>query len=547
MKQPFIACYLRKSVVESEDTASPARQRAAIERAVPPQYARRWYQDLDLSGRYEASRPDFMRLLTDLRDPDCAGVACESLDRIYRNRTEFGQFKARLDASGQQLIIANMMGVDGTTAAGHLFLGITSEIGEFESRIASERMAGHIRHLRMDQGRHWGNCPFGTSRDEKMQLAPSNLSYYYNPLTGAVQLEPAPGWEERFYYDGLKELYTLYAAGDKSFYDVCVNLHDHGWFFWSQDNKHYPRPFNRETVRSIIRRWELYAGQLPIPDKGVFEGGHNPILPTELCRRVGDVLKNRHQVRNGGKTASAGYTYLLTGVAFCAECGARLGGQRSDRGALYYYRHMYNRGSCKQKMVPAPKIETDVKELMQPVMDSQAVKRQRVQTLQTLFRLERETLSDVWPQLSQAESEMGRLIDLRVSGLITKEQFEIRQCALQEKIKNLQERVPTVELSPHFIEYLMTESIPFTKYDDPLLVRNIVHGLFARIDIAECRIHNFIPQEWASELFQMMTTGDSSSVEHLVVTKNPLSDITARFFLKAVLPNMEQMAFVVST
>lgn len=68
----FIACYIRKSVVEDDATASPARQRAAIERVVPAKYERRWYQDLDISGRHEAGRPDFMRLLTDLSDPECA-------------------------------------------------------------------------------------------------------------------------------------------------------------------------------------------------------------------------------------------------------------------------------------------------------------------------------------------------------------------------------------------------------------------------------------------------------------------------------------------
>jgi len=104
-----LLAYVRKSIYDddSSDRYSPARQRSAIE-----QYARArgfivdWFEDLDISGRYEANRPGWRQLLASLDDRGVAGVIVESIERSHRNVREFLAFYDDLLAPRGQASLA---------------------------------------------------------------------------------------------------------------------------------------------------------------------------------------------------------------------------------------------------------------------------------------------------------------------------------------------------------------------------------------------------------------------------------------------------------
>lgn len=209
---PLFLGYIRKSVLDADDeSASPARQRAAIEKAISARYpgaAIEWYEDLNISGRYEANRPDWQRLLQDLENQGGNGIVVESIDRAYRNVKEFLSFYDNVLAPAGRTLISATQEIDMSTAQGRAMASLLMTFAEMESRIAGERFSATIRFRMRSEGRHYGGIPFGCERDEKSHhLIPSQAVYWYNPATGEARADEFPGAERRYYYDGLRAMY----------------------------------------------------------------------------------------------------------------------------------------------------------------------------------------------------------------------------------------------------------------------------------------------------------------------------------------------------
>lgn len=103
------------------------------------------YRDV-ISGK-STSRPNFNRLLEDLRNYRFRGVVVTKLDRIGRSLQHllslFEEFnKKKVD------FIAVTQNIDTSTAAGKLQLHILSAFAEFERNIISERTKEGMRHAK---------------------------------------------------------------------------------------------------------------------------------------------------------------------------------------------------------------------------------------------------------------------------------------------------------------------------------------------------------------------------------------------------------------
>ena len=262
MKPETFLCYIRKSIFDDDETSpdrySPARQRAAIERSCPRDCALEWYEDLNISGRHEADRPHWQRLLNDLSRPDVAGIIVESYDRSHRNVKEFLTFyDNHLAPRGLRLISATQ-NIDLSTADGRAMASVIMAFAEMESRKAGERMAATIRYKVEGEGRHWGATPFGCSRDPQTKhLVPSTGFYWYNPTTREARPDDAempPPWEKRYFHDSLRATFDYYSNGGYSVAETGHALNLAGWLHWKQDCK-TPKPFNRQTVHSVVRHF----------------------------------------------------------------------------------------------------------------------------------------------------------------------------------------------------------------------------------------------------------------------------------------------------
>lgn len=247
---------------------------------------------------------------------------------------------------------------------GRAIVTILMVIYQLESDQTSDRMTANVQYKREVLRRHWGPTPFGCARNSDGQLIPTTTTFWLNSVTGEAKSgaleQPGENWELRNYYDGLVEVYRVYALGQHSYDTVAELVNDAGWRYYANAKGNKPRKFTRDDIRRLVSFWQLYRGDLPLGnitnDKGitVVEGGHNPILPVELCDQVGLVKKRR-----GGNTWSRNGNekriYLASDVTFCAVCQKKMKGYFQDGRRVY--RHYGAKQGCPEKWQPADDIE----------------------------------------------------------------------------------------------------------------------------------------------------------------------------------------------
>ena len=126
------------------------------------------YKDNDISSTEGAWRPDFERMLTDLRTPNPLGVqrrvVCVHMSRLWRNRDERARYISLFGQLG--LIIRAVNGpseMDLRTAAGRLVADVLGAVDTSESEIKAERVRSAARE-RAEEGRANGPVLYGWQR-----------------------------------------------------------------------------------------------------------------------------------------------------------------------------------------------------------------------------------------------------------------------------------------------------------------------------------------------------------------------------------------------
>lgn len=510
--------YVRKSqydAARSTDTDAVARRWLAIEQwAAQRGLTVSRFEDLDVSGKTEAGRPDWARLVGELDAGGVWGVVVEDWRDSHRNVKEFLQFyDDHLAPRGLRIACLSHPNLDPATADGRMLLINLLNINEWEARKSGERRAAANRYKQEILGRHAGPAPFGCARDPKTKhLLPSPAAYYLAP-DGSAYASEQPGCEVRYYFDSLHALFTLFSSGQHSLGDAAAALHAAGWRFWQSDHL-TPKPFDRFNTYCILKRWHLYAGQLAPysrPKYGqprpLIQAGHDPILPVELCEAVAAALEMRHHTR--AKYSRIGTfenhrVYLLSGVLFCHDCGQRLSGLRSgDGGRWMYYRHTYLKKTCGQKMVDAAALDSKILDGLKLLVLQTDLIHEVAQEIKIILTLASEDDGTV-ARLEAQRTTHERLIDLHLAGHITEAEFLKRRDASAAELARLEAETANhparALVQPGMIEEYLSR-ITQLEEADPILQKAIVRSFIARIEVHDGEIARLIPQPWAAALF----------------------------------------------
>lgn len=502
-----LCAYIRKSILkDGEESDSPEIQRAAIERWNQNNgpYKLIWFQDIDYTGLNE-NRPDWQRLLHYL--PNTAGIAAYNYTKTHRNVKDYLNFYDEYIAPfGKILVDVTNPMLDLRTADGRFMATVFMAGAEHHARKSSALMKDKVSFTVYKKGRHWGRTPYGCDRDEATKhLIPSTKHYFYNPATGQVVKSEGglpEGWETRYYFDGLRAIYDLYSTGNRSITDVAMIANDDGWRRRGKGD--IPTKFDRIAIYRILKNWQLYAGTLTpgARKERTIPAAHKPILPVELCHKVGDILKKRNIVRYSEKSAAS--IYLLSGVLHCDVCRQWMSGQIIN-GIYRYYRHGDAKTErCRERMVRCEQVDQLVTDMimelvsLQSVIEGVASKVHRA--LQLASRGEEAT-----DYLFIKEKERERLIDLRVSGLISKEDYVTRLKPIQDEIDRVENKVATRHVFSDLEELtnrIMTglSLLPQATAPDK---RQIVRSLISKIFIKGNQITGIIPTTEAMPLFSM--------------------------------------------
>ncbi len=478
-ERKIMLCYRRLSMVKNAgDLVSPEKQKKVVDAMVTNRYELEpeWYEDIEghSSGR-TSDRDGWQELLAQLDRPDIAGVAAYDLSRLYRNVQEFLKLVYEMNERKLRLVVVNE-NVDTHTAIGVAILTIFMVMYQLESDLASERMKSNIQYKRETMGIHWGPVPFGCMRNEEKVLIP-------DPKT----------------WDSLRYLYGLFATGDYT-YDQLVDLMNDGHHPWYTRQGDI-RPWQQHDVRRVLCAWQLYQGHLPLGRQkdnptNILEGAHDPILPVELCDRVGDQLRQRRR-----RVAQTGHgLYLLTPIVFCGHCGAELAGNTKEGKRLY--RHAAPKGRCPEVRCSADFVEAELIPHLAALADSQELQQTLYEEITAMRAMADPQATEMQKKIDAQIKKRDRLTEGYIEGIIEKPEYIRLRSAIDKEIARLEESMPKTALDDFEKEMWRTlDTIRGLEDQDPRKQKEILLLLLDRIEITGGHITKIVPKEWTKPFF----------------------------------------------
>lgn len=244
-----------------------------------------WYRDAGVSGRkLIKNRPELQRMIQDAEQRKFKRIIFIKLDRFFRSVAEYHECMKRLQ-SGGVIWTATEEKYDLSTASGEAFVNMKLTMAQFEADQVGERIR-MINEYKIQTGQPL----FGTN----------SLPFCYavkEPEDGERHKYVAKHDEEIMYdlIDQLRKLRSVRAAL------IYVN------------NK-YNRKLNYNSIMRTLGNELIY---------GSYKGNPNycePYITKEEFLEIQSIIK-----RNP-RTSKGEYTYILTGLIKCPDCGRRLAG-----------------------------------------------------------------------------------------------------------------------------------------------------------------------------------------------------------------------------
>ncbi len=260
------------------------------------------YADEGFTGTSIEKRPEFKRLIADVKAKKLDRVLVKSVTRFARNALECIETVRLFKSNGVSVYFEND-NIDTEQMNSEMILYIKSAFAQGEALSASRRMALSARS-KMAEGTY--NLP--------------NAPYGYKLCGGSLVIEPKEA-------EHVKKIYELYLSG----------MGEH--VIAKYMNEHYPdRAWSKGTVWLILSN-ERYIGDcllqksyspmtLPlrnVPNKGelpkyYYTGTHEPIISEEDFRKVQELRVKRQETycREEGNKAVGEFFY---GKVSCRRCG----------------------------------------------------------------------------------------------------------------------------------------------------------------------------------------------------------------------------------
>lgn len=302
--------YLRISQDRTGEKAGVDRQRDdCLKRAVERGWeVVRVETDNDISASGKKRRPGFEAMLEAVDSGAAQVIIAWALDRLQRNRRDEVRLYELCQKRGARLSLVNGAELDFQTAAGRYVADSLGSVARLEIEMKSDRQKAAQVQAAKSGKRVGGRRPFGYDADGKTvrdDEAAAIKAGYTAFLAGVPISEIARTWN---------------AAGFTT-----------GQARHKGPNKGEPSPWQRYSVRMVLSN-PRYMGQRAYNGEIVSEAEWPAIVEESTWRAVEAVLK--HPDRAAAPKAGR---YLLSGLAFCGVCGAKIhAGGAARRGTRAY-------------------------------------------------------------------------------------------------------------------------------------------------------------------------------------------------------------------
>lgn len=459
-----VALYLRKSR-EDEETKEETLERHS---KMLLDYCKRnsliiidTYKEV-VSGESIANRPEMQRLLNKVDSGAYNGVVCVELERLSRgNPVDQCDILDRFKKSNTKIY----------TLQKTYDLG-KEEIDEefFEFSLFMSRREYKVIRRRMDRGRK--------QADKEGYYTGSVTPYGYDKEKGerGFILVPNPAEAEV-----VKLIYDKYINGT-GIAGICKYLATEGIFTRAG------KPFAVTTLRSILKN-ENYIGMINIKKRdGQYKGKHEPILSEDIFYKAQELLKVTEPKVKAKKELKNPLASLLK----CGLCG-RVMSRSSNGSGTHTFK--CNNPICNNRGIKCETIEdivlnklkTELKDIKYYMDNYECeIKTKKTKQQEEILTLEKE--------LDKQRKALDTICEMLEEGIYTKEMFLKRSEAVENKIKDISDKLTQLKNTDIAGEEKALKSIPILekiidKYDTlspkdkNILLKKIIKSIeFTRID-----------------------------------------------------------------
>lgn len=475
MEGKFYALYVRVSTEEqaSSREGSLVSQTQRLKEYLQFQKKDNYivYQD-EGSGK-NTNRPEYQRLIADIKAGNVQAVVCTEISRISRSVIDFHQFLKLLKQYGVGFISLREQ-FDTATAQGDFLAGLFILLAQYEREQISERTSANLR-ARTRRGLFNGGYLYG--------------------------YRPRPGQK------GYLDIDERQASIVRNIYEQYLELGSYSSVVdWLNMRGYQPRSGEKWCKNSVLT---ILRNPSYISKKKV--GGEllpmvwDPIIDEKIWYRVQDLLDRSHETRRKCPQENEGHIFLFRGILYCAHCKKFLdvGSGTSQRGKTYfYYRHparsrkptcplcyCYSAENIEKFLYYRIMITLDDEELLKSVCgevseklcgDRDVLKKELEFTERELTSIEKEALSLIETMPKLEEREAREFISPRLTSLYEKKKkLESRNFDLKGEILKLEREVILPCEVEEIISFLKEEFLGM----DELSKQKILSYLVEKIEI----------------------------------------------------------------
>ena len=458
--------YTRVSTVKQGDGVSLEAQKEAIQIFSSQNniVITEWFEEKVTAAK--KGRPEFNRMVSQLRRRKAEGLVIHKIDRSARNLGDWARIGELAD-----------VGIDIHFATESL--DFRSRGGRLAADVQAVVAADYVRNLREE-------CIKGINGRLKQGLYPFRAPIGYLDNGGGRPKTPDPKRAAL-----IRRAFELYASGRYSQRAILAEVNSRGL---RKVDGSLLRPQNIETILSN----PFYCGLIRIKKTGsIYRGCHEPLIPVSIFERAQDVKAGR-AIK---KMTVHNHTYRL--LFRCGICDGPMVPER-QKGRVYY---RCQTTTCQTKTVREDMIDEAVSECLQAAQLSDEEAKALQRKFDDWFQKNAgyDPRPDVQLRRSEIHRKLDKLTDALIERLIDQDTFKTRkesllfeEAKLDEQVQEWQRNSKNPEGFTEFLE--LTKTLLFSyKMAAPDEKRTIVEMATSNRKVIERNIE-LEPSKWLLDL-----------------------------------------------
>ena len=412
------------------------------------------YTDGGFSGG-NTDRPALQQMIADVTSGKLDKVLVWKLDRLSRSQLDTLFLIEKVFLANGVDFVSMQENFDTSTPFGRAMIGILAVFAQLEREQIKERMmVGKTARAKEGKWSGAGVEPIG-----------------YDYRDGQLFVNPYEAMQ-------IQEAFDLFISGtsvmgiEKTFLQKGYS-HKHGQ--WSA-----------RTLHAVLAN-PVYIGKINFSGK-VYDGQHEPIIDQETFEKAQSRIKAVHR----SQITKFDSPYLLSGLVYCASCGARYAPKTDKkRGKYYRYYCCYSKMKTSPKMVRSEHCENkiwrvdDLESIILDEIRKLNLEPGRITSPEAKTRIDPE--KPILVELEKVKNQTSRLLDLYALESIDADQLSERikslnaqKIRLEDQLAAVQEGSPLRKEDALGIVQTFDEVI---RNGDRTQLRNVIALLISRIDI----------------------------------------------------------------